>query len=186
MKTVFTTEPNPLQVVTLSEAKQQLRIPPDITDEDAIHTAYIGAAVDHIQQATGRLLAPCNIVIYLDDSKGEHRLPWSPIVVTEVALKNAAGDYVATSDFEFSGFGQTPIIKINAQSESDGFDRTRVTATAGFSNGECPNSLKQAVKLLVVHYDENRSESIVPVPARSIPKGVDALINTYRNTFFVK
>lgn len=184
-KTVFLTQGNALDVVTLAEVKQQLRIPADIDDEDAIHTAYILAAVEHLEQASGRLLRPCIVEIYLDSAEGEIRLPWSPLVVTSVELKNEAGTYVATTDFDFSGTGQTPIIKLNKKPDDDGYDVVRITATAGFDVGQCPNSFKQAVKLLVVHYDENRSETIVPVPARSIPKGIDALINPHRNTYFV-
>lgn len=184
-KTVFLTQGNALDVVTLAEAKQQLRIPADINDEDAIHTAYILAAVEHIEQASGRLLRPCTVEIYLDSADGEIRLPWSPLAVTAVALKNDAGTYVATTDFDFSGTGQTPIIKFNQKPNGEGYDVVRITATAGFAVGQCPQSFKQAVKLLVVHYDENRSETTVPVPARSIPKGIDALINPLRNTYFV-
>lgn len=184
-KTVFLTQGSALDVVTLAEAKQQLRIPDDIEDEDAIHTAYILAAVEHIEQASGRLLRPCTVEIYLDSADGEIRLPWSPLVVTAVALKNDVGTYVPTTDYDFSGTGQTPIIKLNEKPLADNYDVVRITANAGFSVGQCPESLKQAVKLLVVHYDENRSETIVPVPARSIPKGIDALINPLRNTYFL-
>lgn len=184
-KTVFLTQGDALDVVTLSEVKKQLRIPDDIDDEDDLHEAYIRAAVEHIELASGRLLRPCTVEIYLDDAEGEIRLPWSPLTVTSVEFKNDAGGYVATTDFKFSGKGVVPIIKFDSQPEGDGYDRVKITAEAGFAVGQCPRSFVQAVKLLVVHYDENRSETTVPVPARVIPKGIDALINPLRNTYFV-
>lgn len=184
-KTVFLTQGDPLDVVTLEQAKQQLRIPDDIDDEDAIHTAYIMAAVEHLEYASGRLLRPCEVEIYLDSAEGEIRLPWSPLTITSVEFKNDSGGYDATTEFEFSNTGTVPVIKFTSQPLGDGYDKVKITANAGYSVGSCPRSFQQAVKLLVVHYDENRSETIVPVPARSIPKGIDALINPLRNTYFV-
>jgi hypothetical protein len=47
-----------------------------------------------------------------------------------------------------------------------------------------PSPLKQAVALLVVHMDENRSATIAPVPLREIPFGVMNLVSHYRNEYF--
>jgi uncharacterized phiE125 gp8 family phage protein len=185
IRTEFTSTPNYLQVVSLAEAKQQLRIPSGITTEDDIHEAYIASACDHIERVTGRLLCPRDLTLWLDgdDLGGVMPLPHSPLVITEVAFKDADGAYAASTDFDAALQGQTPWIRFTNRPDSDGFGRIRLTCTGGFAAGSCPPALKQAVLLLVVHYDENRSETTIPVPARVIPKGVDALINPYRNTY---
>lgn len=187
MKTVFKTQPDYLQVLTLEQAKQQLRIPMAIDDEDDIHEAMIIAAGDAISQQSGRVLGPCEIEIYLDgkDLADIVYLPWSPIEITEVAVKNDAGVYVATTEYEASTAGITPRIKFTGLGSRTGMDVVRITADAGFAQGEVPPGLLHAMRLLVVHYDENRSETIVPVPARVIPKGVDNLINPHRNVFML-
>jgi uncharacterized phiE125 gp8 family phage protein len=185
IRTEFTSQPDYLDVVTLAEAKQQLRIPTGINTEDDIHQAYIATACDHIERVTGRLLCPRNLTLWIDgnDLGGVMALPHSPLGITEVAFKDADGAYAATTEFDAALQGQTPWIRLRNRPDGDGFGRVRITATAGFAPGECPPALKQAVLLLIVHYDENRSETTIPVPARVIPKGVDALINPYRNTY---
>lgn len=183
MRVEFITEPDALDVVTLAEAKQQMRIPTAITDEDALHESMIEAAVQMVQEMTGRVLAPCDIEIYLDDIDGTIRLPYSPLDITEVAIKDGAGVYTATTEYSSSTRGKTPVVRITGGVPSSGFDRIRIQATAGYD--DAPSWAKQAVKLLVAHWDEHRSQTVVPVPAREIPKGVDAIISTHRNTYFV-
>jgi len=188
MRVEFTSTYNPLSVLSLAEAKAQLRIPSAITDEDDIHTRMIGAAVATIQNITNRVLGQCNVSFYFDEVPEESTafLPLSPLTLTNVEYKNADGNYVAQSagvDFDFSAKGIVPRVRFLSQPSGTGFDQIVINCAAGYS--VVPAPLKHAVALMVVHFDENRSQTIVPVPLREIPKGVDAIVSVYRNEFFV-
>jgi uncharacterized phiE125 gp8 family phage protein len=188
MRVQFTTNYDPLDVLSLNDAKEQLRIPLAITDEDDIHERMIAAAVATIQNLTGRVLGECELEFYFDDVPDDSRafLPFSPLTVTAVDFKDSAGNYVAQvegTDYEVSTLGIVPRIRFLSQPSGSGFDRIVIKCNAGFT--DVPAPLKHAVALMVVHFDENRSQTITPVPLREIPKGVDAIISPYRNEFFV-
>jgi len=189
VKTTFTTQPNYLTVLTLAQAKEQLRIPSSIDDDDAIHTAYINVAGEQVMQMTGRVLAPCNLTMFIDseDIDGRVRLPYSPLTITEVAYLQEDGSYVAAeaTDYKADTIGKTPSIELITPPQVSGYNVVRITATAGFASNACPQGLVHAMRLLVVHYDENRSQTIAPVPLREIPQGIYALVNTHRNEYFV-
>jgi uncharacterized phiE125 gp8 family phage protein len=112
-------------------------------------------------------------------------LPWTPLEITEVAVKDDTGAYVATTDYEASTVGINARIRFTSLGSRTGMDVVRIKADAGFAQDAVPAGLVHAMRLLVVHWDENRSETIVPVPARTIPKGVDALISPHRNVFMI-
>jgi len=187
MRTEFTTAPNFLTALPLADAKLHLRIPTGITTEDDLHEAYISAAGYHVMECTGVVLAPAAVRIFLDEfpPSGEWQaLPYTPLVISEVAFKNSDGSYTATTDYEAALVGRTPRIRFTSTPVTqDGFGLIRITATCGHASGECPQPLLHAMKLLVAHYDENRSETTIPAAAREIPKGVDALISPWRNLF---
>lgn len=189
IKTEFTTEADYSWVVTLAQAKAQLRIPTAITDEDTYHTDLIDVCGDHVQEMTGRVLATRSVVMYIDsddldqsDDDGFIYLPYSPLTISEVAVLNDAGAYVVTTDFEADTRGKSPRIKITASTVAKP-NAVRITGTAGFTEGDCPRALALAVKLLVVHFDENRAQTIAPVQLREIPIGVHDLVMPHRNIY---
>lgn len=191
MKVNFTTNYTATDILSLAEAKQHLRIPSAITDEDALHTRMIGAACQTIQNLTNRVLGPCEVEIAYDEREGEgaeYLLPVSPLSNVVVKYKRADGSGYDTktsgTDYEISTRGIVPRLKLLTSLPGTGFDRLLIEADAGFAVGSCPAPLKQAVALLVVHMDENRSATIAPVPLREIPFGVMNLISQYRNEFF--
>lgn len=191
MKVTFTTNYTPTDVLSLAEAKQHLRIPSAITDEDALHTRMIAAACQSVQNLTNRVLGPCTVELSVDereDEGSEYRLPVSPLSSVVVKYKNAAGTGYDTktlgTDYELSTRGIVPRLNLLTSLPGTGFDRLLIEANAGYAVGAVPSPLKQAVALLVVHMDENRSATIAPVPLREIPLGVMNLISHYRNEYF--
>lgn len=50
----------------------------------------------------------------------------------------------------------------------------------GESQGPVPEALKQAVRMLVGHWYENREASVVGVAAQPLPMGVDAIVSEFR------
>ena len=190
MKVNFTTNYTATDVLSLAEAKQHLRIPSAITDEDALHTRMIGAACQTIQNLTNRVLGPCSVEIAYDerDDEGvEYLLPVSPLSSVVVKYKNTSGTYdtkTLGTDYELSTRGIVPKLKLLTSLPGTGYDRLLIEANAGYSVGAVPSPLKQAVALLVVHMDENRSATIAPVPLREIPFGVMNLVSHYRNEYF--
>lgn len=90
--------------LTLAEAKLHLRV--DGTDEDALITAFIGAAVDTCQQITGRSLMAQAWKLTVDDFTDEIALPWPQVqAVQSVQYKDEDGvtQTLATSVYELVG-----------------------------------------------------------------------------------
>ena len=191
MKVTFTTNYTATDVLSLAEAKQHLRIPAAITDEDALHTRMISAACMSVQNLTNRVLGPCTVELTADereDEATEYLLPISPLSSVVVKYKRADGSgydtKVLNTDYELSTRGIVPKLKLLTSLPGTGYDRLLIEANAGYSVGAVPSPLKQAVALLVVHMDENRSATIAPVPLREIPFGVMNLVSHYRNEYF--
>ncbi len=65
-------------------------------------------------------------------------------------------------------------------------DAIKITYVVGFGDtpATVPATVRHAIKMLVAHYYENRENELIGVTSKTIPFGIDALINTERNTWY--
>jgi uncharacterized phiE125 gp8 family phage protein len=167
--------------VTLAEAKAHLRV----TDsaEDALITALVAAATEHLDGWTGvlgRALMPQTYEMRLDRfPSGAIKLPLGPVVsVTGVWGTDALGDEFQVDPGEYeidAGEAIGWIVPVNGwPATMTTINAVRVRWVAGTG---CPAPVKAAILLLVGHWFENREAT---GDAAELPLGVMALISPWR------
>lgn len=171
--------------VSLDEAKSQLRV--DGNDENDFITGLITAAREHVEQVSRRSLMPQTWRLSLDawPCSDEIELPKPPLQsVTSVIYKDTVGAqtplstsaYIADSDSE-----PGRVVLAYGQSWPSGTlypaNPIQITYVAGYSNADAvPAWAKQALKLIIGHWYENREDTIAGTIIKGIPLGADSLI----------
>ncbi|KFC62773.1 hypothetical protein FF80_03340 [Devosia sp. LC5] len=192
--------------VSLPEAKVQLAV--DHDEHDDMITAFIAAAVDHLDGWTGilgRALVEQTWRQDFDSFSGCMRIALAPVIsITSITYRNAAGQIstVTSSDYTLLADALGPYVEFKSDFErpSDLNETKPVSLTylAGYpttpevpADGETPaipavSNIPPAIKAaILIHvrlmYDAYR----LGADAGPIPTGaIDALITPYRRVFF--
>ena len=183
------TSPPAVEPVSLSEAKAHMRV--DGTEEDALITALILAARQHLETWLARALITQSWRLALDawPSSSAVDLPLSPLQSVD-AVETYDADNVATpvpvSEYFVDIFSEPPrVVRTSGDAwpvpgrPANGVE-VRFTAGYGDAASDVPQPLRQALHLLIAHWFERRE----PVPADGgavlVPIGVAALLSPYR------
>lgn len=145
--------------VTLAEAKAHCRV--DYDDEDAMMTAYLSAAVAHLdgwRGTLGRAIMPQTWAVTVD-AAGDYVLPMPD--VTEADLDGA--------DLTITPTAAGPMVTAEAAGT--------ITFTCAMPDQQLP-AAKAAILLLVGHWFANREA--VGVPMAEVPMAADMLIGALR------
>jgi hypothetical protein len=134
--------------VTVAEAKAFCRAENSTAAQDNLFALWIRAARTKIEAYTGLSLIPRNIVAILSNPQGNMELPFGPVTGTPVFLDNQGEVQLITT--EGLDFPYVPLP----------FDYSKVSYTAGYADGECPDELKQAMLLQVCFWWENRGDQM--------------------------
>jgi len=174
--------------ISLAEAKANMRV--DGTDEDALITSLIGAAVDLIDGWSG-ILGRCVFTQtwrqdFQDFPSGRMiRLPLDPVQSGTVGYSDTANVEQTLSGTFYSLHTDDvgPFLWLldgqNWPSVNDRLDAVRIEMVVGYgAASDVPNSIKQALFLMVGHWYENREASGRSM--QEIPLGVYALLAPYR------
>lgn len=176
--------------VTLAEAKLHCRV--DLTDDDALITAHIVSAREEIERLTGMALITQTLELVLPEWPCSDRveLPRPPLTsVTSVKYKDYTGSETTWDSANYIvGVDSVPGVlglAWNAVWPSVVLypvEPIRIRYVAGFASAAAvPQSLKQAMLLLIGHWYENREAGGDTVGEKSgIAFGVERLINSYR------
>lgn len=181
--------------LTLAELRAHLRI--DITDDDATVGVLLLAAREWVEGETKRRLMtqtwdftwdrgwPCDLVL---------RLPVAPVsAVTSVTYVDEAGATQTLSPTLYTAVLNTdyphivPAYDADWPSVRDVPNAVTVRAVCGYgdANSDAPQPLRQAIKLLVGHWHENREAIVTGTIATPLPFAVEALISPYRRTMWL-
>jgi uncharacterized phiE125 gp8 family phage protein len=178
--------------VTLAQAKADLREERDI--EDALIESLIMAATDFMEAPNGaigkafitqtwQLSVPC------PDRLGRIELPITPAQSIEsINYFDGAGvqQSVAVSDFNFYGEEDwaylTPKTGKAWPALADQLDAITITYRAGFGDSDSgiPASIGRAIRMLVVHWFENKGVAIVGTSVSELPMAVKSLVSINR------
>lgn len=142
--------------VSLEEAKAQLRITDDASEDDLI-TALIVAAREHVEGYTGLVLAQRQIIQTLGSFGGRIDLhAWPIISVDSIEYRDASGtaQEIATDGWYLATGRRparlSPAIGTIWPTTSLLPDAVTITMTAGYAEAAAvPQSIKQAMLLLV-------------------------------------
>jgi uncharacterized phiE125 gp8 family phage protein len=174
--------------VSLSEAKLHLRV--DGTDEDTLITALIEAAVSHLDATgvLGRAMITQSWAQWVSQAPGWVRLqvgPFQSLTSVEYYDSDNALQTATLSDFETRLDGDFVIVKPKSgytwPAAYTRQDAIKITYVAGYGDAatDVPQSIRQAILLLVGHWYENR-EAVTDGSPKELPMAVNALIGVER------
>ncbi len=178
--------PPAIEPVSLSEAKDFLRILTD--DEDELLGTLITAARLMIEAASGRLLIEQSwrIVLNAWPLGGEIRLPLSPVrslIAARVFPASGSAEVVASSSLALVAGSDPPLMAIVGPVSSLGRASAaiEIDLVAGFgaTRDTVPAPLRQAVLRLACRWFEHRGD-VVSRDAARLPAEIAALVAPFR------
>lgn len=182
-----------IEPISIEEARAQVRNPDG--DEDSLLNAFIAAARHHAEAITGRQLIEATWEQQLDAICGDVlQLPRPPLrtIVSFKYLDDAgvtqtwssanyqvdapSGPFAAqgrvgplpTATWPISGWGRFNAVLI------------RFTAGYGTTAEDVPEAIRQAMRLMIGAWYENREDLVLGDAAQSIPLGAQALLTPYK------
>lgn len=176
--------------VTVAELKAHLRIEADT--EDAVLEAYLAAAVAYLDGWRGVLgIALMSQVweLVLDAfPAAEVQIPLTPVLsIGSVEYDNEDGDQItlAAEEYQLDAASRPAwLIPVTSwPSTFDGANAVRIRFTAGHASADdVPAPIKQAIKLMVGAWYENREDTVIgaSVSKLPLPSAADALLALYR------
>lgn len=169
--------------VSLDEAKLHLRVDGD--DEDDFIAGLLVAAREYFEETTRRALISQTWRLSLDEWPDEIELPKPPLVsVTSITYKDDVGAQTTLSSSVYLVDTESEpgrIVLASGQSWPAGtlypVNPIQVTYVAGYGAATAvPERMKQAIKLLLGHWYENREATVAGTIMKEIPLGIDSLI----------
>lgn len=160
----------PIDVISVDEAKEQLRV--DLDDDDQYIELLISAAFNTIDNYTNALTLS-HTVVYETELTGVYEilLPYETDNVSEVTI-----DDVAVTNFQLDNYrGADSYITFVAATTGI----IKVTFTSGYTEETIPPIYKEAAYLLVDHWYEIRELVAIRGPEK-IPMMLDILLDTKR------
>lgn len=146
-QTQFSSESS-TEPVTLTEAKEWLKVDTVITEDDALITELIKVARIQCEGFLGISLITRTVTAVLNNSLGGIELPYGP-VVTFTSLTDSEGDAILAANYELRGVGfkwlETPLDEYMT-----------AVYTTGYTT--LPVNFKEAVKMQIAHLYENRGD----------------------------
>jgi len=185
--TTQTTAPTS-QVLTTSEAKSHLRV--DVSTEDTLIDSIVDAATGVVEAYTGRQLIDATWKLYMDDFPSQQIvLPYPPMQsIDSIEYVDTDGTTQTWSSSEYRvDTDMEPCRITEAEGESwpasdDVTQAVTITYSAGYgsSGSDVPEAIRQAIRLLIGHYYENREEVTSGGVPRKVPEGARRLLTSYR------
>ncbi|MCW5712464.1 phage head-tail connector protein [Shinella sp.] len=178
--------PPAVEPVTLAETKAHLRL--DAADEDALLSALVRVAREHLEAATGLCLITRPLRLYLDDWPETRviQIARGPVQTIEmVTVYDAAGLPVAVdaSGYLLDGTARPARLLLPARPASGrALNGIEIDFTAGFgeSGADVPDGLKRALLLHVAAMFELRGVLFPADQPGTVPAGYDRLVAPYR------
>lgn len=170
--------------VSLVEAKAHLRILDD-NDEDALITALITAAREWVENFTGRVLVQREFTDSFHCFGSYLELNQRPVVGTPMVAYvdgDSAPQEIASVVTSGTRYPYRIYPAASASWPSIASNTTiTATYTAGYPEGEVPQSLVQAMLLLIGSWWAHRESIVIGATVAEVPFAVEALCRPYRS-----
>lgn len=164
-----------------SDLHLHLRV--DTTEQDPLLSAYIAAAVGYLDGYSGRLgrcILKQKWAFPLNDNTEVVYLPFPDCRDFAVEREQPASTWTALSGVDV----QIARDAVFLAELPDDLEGVHLTCYAGWDTpAKVPAPLKQAVRMLVAHWFDNRAEVTVGQAPHQLPAGVEMLISPYKNVF---
>lgn len=174
MKTIVITPPIN-ELVTLSEAKAQLRIEDGFTLDDDYISALISAARDRCEHYCNRFFTAKDIKITFTGSvSGAYSIPYPDLNVTSVTYIDESNTEQTAPPSSYYYDDNRQMITFNTTFNSSSFSVYATTSAPAELDG-----VKMAIKMIVTDLYELRTETAVGVSLADNP-AVKAMLYPYR------
>lgn len=181
-----------IQPVTISECKDHMRI--EHTDDDVLISSLIDVAVNYLD-VTGMLGKAM-----ITQTWAEHFAPNPSTVhlsITPVQSVSSIQYYDANNALQTDTLSNYYIIGTKGYKTiypKSGYtwptvfkrdDAIKITYVVGFGDAatDVPTTVRHAIKMLVANYYENRENELIGTISKTLPFGVEQLINMERNSW---
>ncbi|MES2173851.1 MAG: head-tail connector protein [Pseudomonadota bacterium] len=167
--------------VTLPQAKAHCRVLSD--DEDGLIAALITAAREWVENFTGHILVQREVTQRLSCFRYPRLFAW-PIAddatITATYVDSDGATQTLTGARLIFGNGWTELAAAFGSTWPTSYGPATVTVEAGYPTAaDVPQSMKQAILLLVAHWFANR-EAVSDKTMTEVPMAVEALCRPYR------
>jgi len=172
--------------ITLAEAKEHLRVVH--SDEDALIESLIIAARETVESKLERVLITQTWKHYFDRFPGEYAYELQAGIQSIASVTYRDLDNVeqtlAPTVYEISKDAVSQFRLAYGQQFPEALERddsVAISVVAGYGDRYAvPEGIKQAIKLLVGHYYENREAVVVGTTTSVVPMAVDLLLRRYK------
>ncbi len=176
-----------VEPVSLAEAKQQCRVDASVTDEDLLITSYIKSAREFCEGLDWRAYLTQTCELWLDEwpCDDEIYIPCAPLQSVSSITYYDTSDVAHTLDtsiYFVDTVGEPGQVHLRAYKSWPAialrdYNAVCITFVAGWQTPEqVPETIKQAIRLLVGHWYENREDTLTGTINRIIENGVRALL----------
>jgi len=186
-----TTEPA-YEPVTMERARQHLRLFADDGShpDDDLVSDYITAARVMAEQFTDRYIVQRALELRADRFSMRMTLPVAPVVsIDSIEYTDTDGASQTFTDYTVDLNAEPATIKIDNPPDIEEGTKVVITVTAGYRSSESPASadlvpqtIKQAILMLVGHFYENREDVVVGTITAKVPMAFEALLWPHRIT----
>ena len=175
--------------VSVEDCKEDLRIEDSFTDDDALISSYIYAAAKLASEITGKKLINETIKLSLSSFTTEIDLKFLPVAsITEIQYYDVdnVSQTLNVSDFYLYNYDQEGCLVVKDSTTLPATysrrDAVNITFVAGYGTDgtNIPVTILKAIRLIVAHWYENRSQSIIGFSVAEIPYGVEVLLGSER------
>ena len=156
------------ELITLQEAKQQLRVDTIVMHEDSLIQSYIAEAREIAEDYLGKYIAERSLVIKSSDYIQNIEQHYAPIIAVQgVVVDTENGDVVnltADVDYSYDVVGRDVRV-MNYKSTAtdlvfnpDNPTSVTINCKVGYNTNNCPKSIISGMKLLLTYLFENRED----------------------------
>jgi uncharacterized phiE125 gp8 family phage protein len=187
--------------ILLEDIKDHLRIPIGETNEDTLLEGLRDVAQEYVENYTNRKLLTQKWSVYFDDwpNKDSFEIPYPPLQYlgsssgpsTALAYTNSTQNTVRWSSSNFAADSISEPGRLVRDYEVTAWPTTAtlhnnnpiaITFICGYTTtSNIPQSIKQAMLLIIGHLYEQREETIVGQPITRVPLAANSLLASYRN-----
>lgn len=143
-------------------------------DDDALLEVYRDAGIDLVERYCGVRLAPCEGLTWQGESlpRSLDLSVWPVTAITAISYLDSTGEEqtAVASDWRVVRRGEIAL-KPGRDMPEDVAAAVSITFDAGFAAGECPEQLKQAVRVFAAHLYRNREGYEVGSMSGGLPAG---------------
>lgn len=169
-------------ILSVDELKEHLRV--TSTDDNSLIAAYRDAALSYVADYCNLILGDTTATLYLDAFPAMVEIPAAPVTaVTGVTYLDAnnVSQTLSTASYWVDvkrrparvTFSSVPATYVDAH------NAVQIACTIGIPEADVPESIKQAVRIMVAELYRER-EASSPAMLHKNPYGIQALLNPHR------